>query len=78
MKEKFSLKDELFNQQKVEKLANETAKVYPIFKHSEFTKVVLEKFPLLELKVSSKPSKRYSQNRCSIGYKNSKTVESLL
>jgi len=50
MKEKFSLKDELFNPQKVEKLANEITKVYPAFKDTNFTKGVLEKFPNLELK----------------------------
>ena len=50
MKEKFSLKDELFNPPKVEKLANEIAKVYPAFKDTDFTKEVLEKFPSLELK----------------------------
>ena len=50
MKKKFSLKDELFNQSKVEKLANEISKVYPVFKDTNFTKDVLEKFPSLELK----------------------------
>ncbi len=50
MKEKFSLKDELFNQQKVEKLSNEISKVYPSFKSSDFSKEVVQKFPSLELK----------------------------
>jgi len=50
MKTKFSLKDELFNPPKVEKLANEITKVYPVFKDTDFTKEVLEKFPSLELK----------------------------
>jgi len=49
-KDKFSLKDELFNSEKVEKLANEITKVYPSFKSSSFTKEVLSKFPSLELK----------------------------
>ena len=50
MKKKYSLKDELFNQEKVEKLAQEIEEVYLSFKSSEFTKEVVEKFPTLELK----------------------------
>lgn len=49
-KEKFSLKDELFNQKKVEYIARLILEVYPKFEHQKFTKQVLEKFPILELK----------------------------
>ena len=49
-KEKFSLKDELFNSQKVEKIAFEIKEVYPTFEVSQFTKETLVKFPKLELK----------------------------
>ena len=49
-KEKFSLKDELFNLQKVEKIAQEIKEVYPTFDASNFTKETLKAFPKLELK----------------------------
>jgi len=49
-KEKFSLKDELYNPKKVEMIASEIKKVYPSFDASQFTKATLEKFPTLELK----------------------------
>ncbi len=49
-KEKFSLKDELFNSQKVEKIAFEIKEVYSSFKATHFTKETLDKFPELELK----------------------------
>ena len=49
-KEKFSLKDELFNPHKVEKIAREIQEVYPSFESSDFTKEVVEAFPTLELK----------------------------
>jgi len=49
-KEKFSLKDELFNLQKVEKIAQEIKEVYPIFDASNFSKETLKAFPKLELK----------------------------
>jgi len=49
-KEKFSLKDELFNPKKVEMIVCEIKEVYPAFKASQFTKDTLEKFPTLELK----------------------------
>ena len=47
--EKFSLKDELFNPEKVKKIAREI-QVYPSFKGSDFTNEVVEVFPALELK----------------------------
>jgi len=49
-KEKFSLKDELYNPKKVEMIASEIKEVYPSFDASQFTKDTLEKFPTLELK----------------------------
>ena len=49
-KEKFSLKDELFNAGKVKKIAKEIQAVYPVFKASQFTKETLDNFPKLELK----------------------------
>lgn len=45
----FSLKDELFNQQKVRRLAREIKVAYPEFKAGVFEKKVLEKFPQQEL-----------------------------
>ena len=49
-KEKFSLKDELFNATKVEKIANEIKAVYPSFNTKSFSDEVLALFPELELK----------------------------
>jgi len=49
-KEKFSLKDELYNPQKIEMIASEIKEVYPSFEASQFTKETLVKFPKLELK----------------------------
>ena len=49
-KEKFSLKDELFNAKKVEKIAMEIKAVYPPFDLHNFQHDTLEKFPKLELK----------------------------
>jgi len=49
-KEKFSLKDELFNAKKVEKIAMEIKAVYPPFDLYNFHHDTLEKFPKLELK----------------------------
>ena len=49
-KEKFSLKDELYNPEKVEMIASEIKEVYPTFEASQFTKETLDKFPTLELK----------------------------
>jgi len=49
-KEKFSLKDELFNAPKVEKIANEIKAVYPSFNTKSFSDEVLALFPELELK----------------------------
>ena len=46
---KFSLKDHLFNREKVEKIAREISGVYPGFKSEDFSKKVLVKFPELEL-----------------------------
>ena len=50
MKEKFSLKDELFNAVKVHQIALEIKIVYADFNAEVFEKDVLEKFPELELK----------------------------
>lgn len=50
MKEKFSLKDHLFNEEKVKKIAFEIAAVYPSFQAKEFIKETVRKFPQLELK----------------------------
>lgn len=50
VKEKFSLKDELFNAHKVEKIAKEIENVYDTFEISAFVADVLVKFPELELK----------------------------
>lgn len=49
-KEKFSLKDELFNLQKVEKIAKEIQEVYPAFDAQNFSQETLKAFPKLELK----------------------------
>ena len=48
--EKFSLKDELFNLKKVEKIANEIEAVYPAFNSVEFTQETIKSFDKLELK----------------------------
>jgi len=50
MKEKFSLKDELFNSDKVHKIAVEIKAVYPAFDQKAFERDVLKPFPKLELK----------------------------
>lgn len=50
MKEKFSLKDALFNAEKVQMLAKEIQTVYPEFKEHDFSEEVLAAFPKLELK----------------------------
>jgi hypothetical protein len=50
LKEKFSLKDHLFNREKVTKLANEIANISHTFDSESFIKEVIEKFPQLELK----------------------------
>ena len=49
-KEKFSLKDELFNLSKVTHLASEIKEVYPSFEADSFISDVVEKFSELELK----------------------------
>jgi 3-methyladenine DNA glycosylase AlkC len=49
-KEKFSLKDALFNAEKVEKISHEIKEVYPTFDVSNFTKETLQAFPKLKLK----------------------------
>jgi 3-methyladenine DNA glycosylase AlkC len=48
--EKFSLKDELYNSKKIEKIALEIKEVYAPFDVAHFTKEILEAFPKLELK----------------------------
>lgn len=50
MKEKFSLKDELFNPEKVHLIASEIKSVYPAFKKEDFETESLNAFPRLELK----------------------------
>lgn len=47
--ERFSLKDYLFNKEKVSKIAGEIKAVYPKFEDKKFIKKVLGKFPELEL-----------------------------
>ena len=48
--EKFSLKDDLFNPQKVEKIAKEIQEVFPAFDAQNFSQETLKAFPKLELK----------------------------
>jgi hypothetical protein len=48
--EKFSLKDELFNEKKVKYLAKLIFEIYPEFEEKKFVKNILKKFPELELK----------------------------
>ena len=50
MKEKFSLKNELFNPAKVHKIAREIKAVYPDFAQEAFEAEVVSLFPQLELK----------------------------
>ena len=50
METKFSLKDLLFNKEKIEKTSNEIFFVYPQFDKKKFTQHTLAKFPELELK----------------------------
>ena len=47
--ERFSLKDHLFNQEKVRKIADEIASAYPEFATQKFVKAVVEGFPDREL-----------------------------
>jgi len=49
-KEKFSLKDQLFNEGKIIKIADDITRVYPAFKKDKFVKNVVQSFPELELK----------------------------
>ena len=48
--EKFSLKDHLFNPEKIEKISIEILQVHPKFEKDKFTKEVVREFPTLELK----------------------------
>lgn len=50
MSEKFSLKDFLFNQEKVEKIATDIKTVYPDFQLQQFVNETTNAFPSLELK----------------------------
>ena len=50
MSEKFSLKDELFNPQKIHKIALEIKAVYTDFDQTDFEEKTLQKLPKLELK----------------------------
>ena len=47
--ERFSLKDHLFNEVKVKKMAKDIKTVYPAFKDKEFVRAVVSEFPQLEL-----------------------------
>ncbi len=47
--ERFSLKDHLFNEGKVNGLVKDIKRAYPVFKDKEFVRVVVGKFPELEL-----------------------------
>ncbi len=49
MDEKVLLKDQLFNKNGVERIAEGIKKIYPSFNKKRFTKKVIEKFPELEL-----------------------------
>lgn len=49
-KEKFLLKDHLFNKKKVAGIATEIQQVYPAFRKDAFVRAVVAKFPELELK----------------------------
>lgn len=49
-KEKFSLKDQLFNERKITKIADDIQRVYSDFKREQFIQDVVQKFPELELK----------------------------
>lgn len=48
--EKFSLKDQLFNERKITKIAGDIHRVYLDFKREKFIQDVVSKFPELELK----------------------------
>ena len=50
MKEKFSLKDALFNPEKVHQLATEIKRVYADLDQEGFEKNITDSFPKLELK----------------------------
>ncbi len=50
MNQKFSLKDHLFNREKIEYLSRLITQTYPSFKSSSFIQEVCEKFPEQELK----------------------------
>ncbi len=50
MAEKILLKDLLFNPKKVEQIAKDIHKAYPAFERESFVKVVVSRFPELELK----------------------------
>ncbi len=50
MKEKFSLKDKLYNPTKVTQIAQEIKEVYPLFDVEMFVEEVVLEFPCLELK----------------------------
>jgi len=50
MEEKFSLKDHLFNEPKVARLAKDLSRGYPAFREKAFLGEVVSAFPVLELK----------------------------
>ena len=50
MEKNFSLKDQLFNLEKVQMVAGEINATYPAFNAEKFTKQVVDRFPELELK----------------------------
>ncbi len=49
-KEKFILKDQLFNERKITKIADDIQRVYSDFKREQFIQDVVQRFPELELK----------------------------
>jgi hypothetical protein len=51
--EKFSLKDHLFNKQKLIKLADEIYAVYPEFRSSDFVSTSLSAFPRTGIKAKN-------------------------
>lgn len=50
MAEKYSMKDDLYNADKIHKIASEIREVFPSFEQEKFEKETVEKFPELELK----------------------------
>jgi 3-methyladenine DNA glycosylase AlkC len=74
MEEKFSLKDYLFNKEKVEKIAGEIKAVYPQFDKSKFVKTVVDRFPELELSGRIKWISENLRNFLPSDYQNATTI----